>query len=257
VSAADIDKIGLSSALRLAARRAYGQIDNEAVDQIIIDGTSALIDDPRVTLMKKADLLVPSVSAASIIAKVARDSYMSLCDSVFPGYGFSGHVGYGAQKHRIAIETLGVLPIHRASFAPIAKLIATENNIIQHMKKNVDITSSVMDSSPTSVGSRAELIASDYLKNIGFQIIDRNWRSKWCEIDIVAKKGDCMYFVEVKYRRSLEQGGGLAAITLKKQKQMKFAAEFWLHNRPEINATLSAIEVTGENYNITSWIERV
>jgi ribonuclease HII len=120
VSAKQIDAIGLGDALRLASRRALAQIRHD-YHEIIIDGTIALIDDPRVTLMKKADLLVPSVSAASIVAKVARDNYMHHLDGVFPGYAFTGHVGYGTASHRQAIEVLGVTPLHRLSYAPLQK----------------------------------------------------------------------------------------------------------------------------------------
>jgi ribonuclease HII len=119
VSAKHLDTIGLSAALKLASRRALAQI-NHTYTEIIIDGTIALIDDPRVTLMKKADLLIPSVSAASIVAKVARDKYMTGLDQVFTGYGFGRHVGYGTLMHRTAIASLGVTPIHRLSFAPLA-----------------------------------------------------------------------------------------------------------------------------------------
>src|SRR5690606_11380654 len=101
VSAKDIDKIGLSGALKLASRRAVAHIRHE-YREIIVDGTIRLLDDPRVTLMKKADFLVPSVSAASIVAKVARDNYMRHVDGVFPGYKFRGHVGYGTAAHRAA-----------------------------------------------------------------------------------------------------------------------------------------------------------
>lgn len=118
VSAKQIDTIGLSAALKLASRRALEHIRHD-YKEIIIDGTIALIDDPRVTLLPKADLLIPSVSAASIVAKVARDNYMRHLDEVFPGYKFSGHVGYGTAAHRVAIETLGVTPLHRLSFAPL------------------------------------------------------------------------------------------------------------------------------------------
>lgn len=120
VSAKQIDEIGLSQALKLASRRALSHI-RQNYQEIIIDGTIVLIDDPRVTLLKKADLLIPSVSAASIIAKVARDKYMHHLDDVFPGYKFAGHVGYGTAAHRIAIEELGVTPLHRLSYAPLAK----------------------------------------------------------------------------------------------------------------------------------------
>jgi ribonuclease HII len=118
VSAKQIDAIGLSEALKLASRRALAHIRHDYAE-IIIDGTIALIDDPRVTLLPKADLLIPSVSAASIVAKVARDNYMRHLDDVFPGYAFTSHVGYGTAVHRAAIETLGVTPLHRLSYAPL------------------------------------------------------------------------------------------------------------------------------------------
>ena len=251
VSAKDIDAIGLSAALHLAARRAFEQIDSDQVDQIIIDGTIKLIDDPRVTLMKKADLLIPSVSAAAIIAKVARDDYMALCDRVFDGYGFAGHVGYGAASHSKAIDTHGVLPIHRASFAPIARALGINTNL--HIKKDVVSTSAAHITS----GSRAEDEAVRFLEQHGFKILNRNWKTKWCEIDIVASKNDVITFVEVKYRKTLQQGGGLAAVDNKKQKQMRFAAELWLHSHKQQDAKLSVIEVTGETFDVSNWVEQI
>lgn len=119
VSAKQLDHIGLSQSLKLASRRAISHIHQD-YKEIIIDGTIALIEDPRVTLMAKADLLVPSVSAASIVAKVARDNYMKHLDAIFPGYAFTNHVGYGTAAHRMAIKDLGVTPLHRLSFAPLA-----------------------------------------------------------------------------------------------------------------------------------------
>lgn len=268
VSARDIDTIGLSAALKLAAQRAMRQIDTKSIEQIIIDGTIRLIDDPRVTLMKKADLLVPSVSAASVIAKVARDHYMALCDDVFSGYGFTGHVGYGAAKHREAIENHGVLPIHRASFAPIMyALQRNEGAINSHMKKNgTHLQTDTDDSSEgastaakdtTHVGKLAEQMAADYLVAQGYSIIDRNWKTRWCEIDIIATKHEVVHFVEVKFRRRVDQGGGLAAITPQKLRQMRFAAELWLQRNPNLDARLSAIDVAGEDMVVMKMLEDI
>lgn len=252
VSAADLDKIGLSQALKLATRRAFHQISWGDIDQIIIDGTIALISDPRVTLMKKADLLVPSVSAASIVAKVARDSYMAACDTVFPGYGFSGHVGYGAATHKSAIDTLGVLPVHRASFAPVA-LALQQNNNNYHMQKNV-VKQPVQE---LRSGAKAESIAASALNAKGYEIVDQNWRTKWCEVDIIARRGQIIYFVEVKYRRSADQGGGIAAITKQKHKQLIFASDLWMNRYGTHDARISVIELSGPDFEITQWIESV
>jgi putative endonuclease len=77
-------------------------------------------------------------------------------------------------------------------------------------------------------GRAAEETAVAYLKAQGFSIIDRNWRTPRCEIDIVAKRKNVMYFVEVKYRSTTKQGDGIDYITAAKLKQMQFAAENWV-----------------------------
>ena len=125
VSAEELDTVGMSKACELACRRALEHI-TVPYGEIIIDGVVNFLKDtgkgPYVTTMKQADLLVPSVSAASIIAKVARDAFMEEQDAVYPGYGFASHVGYGTKQHMDALKLLGVTPLHRKSFAPIAKL---------------------------------------------------------------------------------------------------------------------------------------
>jgi ribonuclease HII len=124
VSATEIDEIGLSAALKLATIRAVEQV-KAPYNEIIIDGTVNFLKETTkglyVTTLKKADLLVPSVSAASIIAKVARDNFMTTQDDIYPGYGFAANVGYGTAAHIKAVAVLGVTPLHRLSFAPLKK----------------------------------------------------------------------------------------------------------------------------------------
>ena len=225
VTATEIDEIGLSAALKLATIRAVEQV-SATYHEIIIDGTVNFLSETNkgkyVTTMKKADLLVPSVSAASIIAKVARDNYMTLQDNIYPGYNFKNHVGYGTAAHIAAIDELGVTTLHRLSFAPLKKYansnIKPDKNIEQVKLKAI---------TTKQIGDLAENVASEYLVRSGHKIIDRNWKTKYCEIDIVSQKDDILYFCEVKYRKSNNQGGGLDAITNKKINQMKFAAKLF------------------------------
>lgn len=78
-------------------------------------------------------------------------------------------------------------------------------------------------------GHNAEKRAATYLESQGFAVKALNWKTKYCEIDIVAQKAQTIYLVEVKYRRNANQGYGLDYITPRKLKQMQFAAELWVH----------------------------
>lgn len=98
-----------------------------------------------------------------------------------------------------------------------------------------------------NIGDHGEGLVCDYLKQQGFEIIDRNWRTRYCEIDIIAKKNNRIHFVEVKTRKSELYGSGFEYITPKKLKQMRFAAEFWVHkNDWQGECLLSAASVTSK-----------
>lgn len=247
VEASLIDEIGLSKALVMATKQAVEQI-TESYHEIIIDGLVNFLKETNkgqyVTTMKKADLLVPCVSAASIIAKVARDNYMISQDKIYPGYGFKNHVGYGTSAHQSAIEKLGTTPLHRLSWAPL---------------KNGNVGVNSVNKKPTTkqIGNLAEDIASSYLIKQGHKIIDRNWKTKLCEIDIVSKKDSVIYFTEVKYRKKSDQGGGLSAITPTKLRQMKFATELYIVSNKisDIDLRLAVISLSGKQPEVETFLE--
>ncbi|HUS26456.1 MAG TPA: YraN family protein [Nevskiaceae bacterium] len=101
-------------------------------------------------------------------------------------------------------------------------------------------------------GRKAEAAAAAFLQRNDCTIIDQNWRTLRCEIDIIAKRQNVIYFCEVKYRVSDRQGSGLDYITPKKLNQMRFAAETWVHsNKWKGDYQLCAIEVSGPHFRIT------
>lgn len=112
----------------------------------------------------------------------------------------------------------------------------------------------------TALGKIAENTAVVFLRGIGFEVIEQNWRSRWCEIDIIACKRNCIYFVEVKYRGRSDWGTGLDYITTRKLQQMHFAAEFWRAGctvKKWRSYQLAAIELTGDPPYVTVWLDDV
>lgn len=120
-----IDKESLANALVIACRVSYEQIMKTNKELVVIDGNINFLGLNNCVTQVKADLVVPSVSAASIVAKVTRDNYMKQLDYKYPGYGFSSHVGYGTAAHSRALEQNGpIAGVHRFSFKPVMKFAA-------------------------------------------------------------------------------------------------------------------------------------
>ena len=119
--AAEIDRINILRATLAAMRRA---VEGLAVDVRVayIDGNAApsLRGCATVTVIG-GDAKIPAISAASIVAKVARDAEMVAAARTYPGYGFERHKGYATAEHLAALRRLGPTPLHRLSFAPVAR----------------------------------------------------------------------------------------------------------------------------------------
>lgn len=120
----ELDERGITWAVKTAMERALAQITT-TYDEIIIDGNiNFLAEDSRSRAVIKADGSIPAVSAASIAAKVARDTYMEdIMHTKYPYYGFDKHVGYGTAMHIAALFEHGVCDAHRTSYKPIKKIL--------------------------------------------------------------------------------------------------------------------------------------
>jgi ribonuclease HII len=121
--ASEIDCINILQASMLAMQRAISQLKIRP-DFIKVDGNRLPELDTPAEAIVQGDSLIAEISAASIIAKVARDEEMQILDRLYPGYHFSIHKAYPTQLHQQALQQLGISPQHRTSFAPVKKLIS-------------------------------------------------------------------------------------------------------------------------------------
>lgn len=108
----------------------------------------------------------------------------------------------------------------------------------------------------TLIGQGAEAAVAKHLASIGYDVLARNWKTKVCEIDIVAQKDEVIYFVEVKYRAGTEQGSGLEHITPQKLNQIKFAVRVWCQNNSwDGDCRILGVEVSGLNFENIELVE--
>lgn len=120
----EIDRINILHAALLAMARAVAMLD-PIPEWLIVDGNRYPPTDLPGETMVKADSQIAAVSAASILAKVARDEEMSFLERLYPGYGFDIHKGYPTRLHQEKLKQLGVTPFHRKSFGPVKSLLET------------------------------------------------------------------------------------------------------------------------------------
>jgi ribonuclease HII len=111
--------------MRVGVKRALTAIKAESQDVIVIDGHINYCPKrfTNVQCVIKADSIHPIVSAASVYAKVRRDSFMYKIAKKYPEYHFEKHVGYGTKQHKEALATFGPTPLHRVSFRPIQNFL--------------------------------------------------------------------------------------------------------------------------------------
>lgn len=134
---AEIDTLNILQASLLAMQRAILALDI-APQQVMVDGKFCPVLPYPTQAIIKGDSLIAEISAASIIAKVARDKEMCELDKQYPQYGFAQHKGYPTKQHRLALQKYGVTPIHRRSYAPVQACI--KNNIsANYLKQSTNV----------------------------------------------------------------------------------------------------------------------
>ena len=274
VSSAEIDEIGLSEALRLATRRAVEQIQQTKVpfSEIIIDGTMNFLVGTKlekyVSTLKKGDFLVKEISAASILAKVERDKYMTELDAVYPEYGFGKHVGYGTAAHQKAMEEFDLTPEHRRSFRPVREIAEGKTTVKPKTATRLETaaepkntseqkTKNKQKTTTKQLGDRGEQVVVDFLVAAGHEIVARNYKTKLFEVDIISRKAQVLYFTEVKYRSDHDFGEALDFIDKKKQQKMHLAVGGFMATHPEyadFRPTL-AVAAVDKDFNLEEWFE--
>lgn len=206
VDAKTIDEINILQATFMAMRQAVESLDVKP-DIALIDGNGKPGLSIEERTIVKGDAKSISIAAASILAKVSRDRYMKQMDEKYPQYQFVKHKGYGTVLHYEMIAEHGICEEHRRTF--LKKSDMNEKRVI---------------------GDKGEEFAVRYFEKRGYTILERNYHSRYGEIDIIAGDECFLVFVEVKARKSRSLVSPCEAVDFRKQKKicltaMKYIAE--------------------------------
>ena len=121
-SVEEIDRLNILQATLLAMRRAVMGLRLKP-HKVLVDGNRLPTLDIVAEAVVQGDRKIPAISAASILAKVARDHWCLEMDAQYPAYGFAAHKGYGTAQHLAALQRHGATPLHRRSFSPVAQVL--------------------------------------------------------------------------------------------------------------------------------------
>ena len=200
----EIDSRGIVGATKWAMRRAISNLRLMPLC-LLIDFQPLPEAGVPFHAVAHGDRLSYSIAAASIVAKVTRDGMMEEADNLHSGYEFSRHKGYATREHLRLLALHGPSPIHRRCFAPVRHAPAAPRGA--HGGGCRDRGSRLgMPTARSRLGALGEGVAGEYLEAKGYEIVATNYRCQWGEVDIIARDGDCLAFVEVRTRRSQEFG---------------------------------------------------
>lgn len=223
----EIDRINILNAALKAMSIAVGQLDPPA-GGLLIDGIFKIpgLGLPQQVVVK-GDLKCRCIGAASIVAKVFRDRLMAEMDLAHPGYGFAEHKGYSCPSHRRALAERGPSPIHRRSFFGVVPAGADEDQEV--------LAFEAASRAHLATGARAEDLALSFLEGRGWTLVDRNWRCRTGELDLVVRRGTTLAFVEVKAREASDPDGfgPLDNLGPAKLRKLVRAARAWMLAKAE------------------------
>ena len=136
-TAKEIDEINILNATKLAMHRAIKEVqdklpEGEKIEMLLVDAVDLESEGIPQKPIIKGDATCYSIAAASIVAKVARDSFMKELEGEYPGYGFASNKGYGTAAHYDGLRALGISPVHRKSF--LKKFEASEDSKVSKKK---------------------------------------------------------------------------------------------------------------------------
>lgn len=228
VDADRIDEIGIVPATKLAMRQAV-KANRVRVDFLLIDAVERIgIATPSLSIIR-GDSQSLSIAAASIIAKVTRDRIMAgEMHDRYPDYRFDKHKGYGTSEHMRALDEFGPSQIHRRSFNPVARLIADASWGALGATMAENIAGRAKLTLGSGLGRSGEDAAVDHIRNLGYRILERNYRTGVGEIDVIARDGDDLVFIEVKSRNSKRMGEIVENFTPRKLRRIESAAIAYL-----------------------------
>ena len=224
----EIDKTNILHATFTSMQRALGQC-NQQPDKALIDGKplpNQIIPNEGII---NGDAFVPSIQAASIIAKVTRDKLIVDLGIIFPEYGFFYHKGYGTKKHMEALNKWKACPIHRKTFAPVKRNLPSINWYTERRK----------------IGWVGEKLAALHLWKRNHEVIILNENCPpYGELDIISKNKNTLIFSEVKTAVCTSLTVPENQIGREKLFRLVKAAHFYLQKNPsEMDIRLDAVLV--------------
>lgn len=225
-SVEEIEELNILGAAMLAMKR-VAESFKTPLKLYLIDGNKSPELSADTETIVKGDGKSASIAAASVLAKVERDRYMKKMAEIYPEYLFDRHKGYGTKSHYEMINKYGASPIHRLSFLNGTKC-----------------------SDEKKRGDFGESVVCEYLEKTGATILERNYRKKHGEIDIIAMNDMTLMIIEVKTRRQNGLISGAEAMTKKKQSNIIKTAELYLiDNKMDLPLSFDVAEVVITNSN--------